>query len=83
MPNGRCRMDGGLSTGAPKGNEKALKHWRYTSEAIARRRSISLLIRSVGAERPGRSQCTRAAHLLSRIPAVRRHHNLGTLFWLP
>ena len=33
------------STGAPKGNKNALKHGRYTSEAIARRRAISLLIR--------------------------------------
>ena len=40
MPNGRCRMHGGTSPGAPKGNKNALKHGRYTAEAIARRRSI-------------------------------------------
>jgi len=45
MKNGRCRMHGGASTGAPKGNKNALKHGHYTSEAIARRRAISLLIR--------------------------------------
>jgi hypothetical protein len=38
MPNGRCRMHGGLSPGAPKGNKNALKHDLYTAEAIARRR---------------------------------------------
>ncbi len=29
MPNGRCRMHGGRSPGAPKGNKNALKHGRY------------------------------------------------------
>ena len=33
MPNGRCRMHGGSSPGAPKGNKNALKHGRYTAEA--------------------------------------------------
>jgi uncharacterized protein YjcR len=46
MPNGRCRMHGGKSTGAPKGNKNALKHGRYTAEAVARRKSIGELIRS-------------------------------------
>jgi ATP-dependent Lon protease len=36
MPNGRCRLHGGMSPGAPKGNKNALKHGRYTAEAIAR-----------------------------------------------
>ncbi len=45
MKNGRCRMHGGMSPGAPKGNKNALKHGRYTAEAIARRRSIAELIR--------------------------------------
>ena len=40
MKNGRCRMHGGMSPGAPKGNKNALKHGRYTAEAIARRREI-------------------------------------------
>ena len=45
MANGRCRMHGGPSPGAPKGNRNAIKHGRYTAEAIARRREISTLIR--------------------------------------
>jgi hypothetical protein len=44
MPNGRCRMHGGPSPGAPKGNRNAFKHGRYSGEAIARRRAISLLV---------------------------------------
>jgi hypothetical protein len=38
MANGRCRMHGGPSPGAPKGNRNAWKHGRFTAEAIARRR---------------------------------------------
>jgi hypothetical protein len=41
----RCRMHGGPSPGAPKGNQHAYKHGRYSAEAIARRRKISGLIR--------------------------------------
>jgi hypothetical protein len=47
MPNGRCRMHGGPSPGAPKGNRNALKHGRYTADAIARRREIGALLRAV------------------------------------
>ena len=47
MPNGRCRMHGGLSPGAPEGNRNALKHGRYTAEALERRRQISDLIRAM------------------------------------
>ena len=32
MKNGRCRMHGGPSLGAPKGNKNALKHGRYTAQ---------------------------------------------------
>ncbi len=46
MPNGRCRMHGGKSPGAPKGNRNALKHGHYSAEAIARRRSLAALIRT-------------------------------------
>jgi uncharacterized protein YjcR len=42
-------MHGGLSPGAPKGNKNALKHGLYTAEAIARRRQISQLVRSIKA----------------------------------
>jgi hypothetical protein len=49
MANGRCRMHGGPSPGAPKGNRNAFKHGRYSAEAICRRREISALIRRVRA----------------------------------
>jgi hypothetical protein len=42
-------MHGGLSPGAPKGNKNALKHGRYTAQAIAYRREIADLLRSVKA----------------------------------
>ena len=47
MPNGRCRMHGGPSPGAPKGNKNAFKHGRYTAEAIARRRDIAELFAGI------------------------------------
>jgi hypothetical protein len=47
MSNGRCRMHGGMSPGAPKGNKNSLKHGRYTAEAIASRRAVAALIRSM------------------------------------
>jgi uncharacterized protein YjcR len=43
MPNGRRRMHGGPSPGAPTGNKNALKHGRYMAEAIARRRAARSL----------------------------------------
>jgi len=49
MPNGRCRMHGGMSPGAPKGNKNAFKHGRYTAEAIANRREIATLLRAMNA----------------------------------
>lgn len=47
MPNGRCRMHGGTSPGAPKGNKNAFKHGRYTAEEIANRREIAALVRGM------------------------------------
>jgi uncharacterized protein YjcR len=35
MKNGRCRMHGGKLSGAPKGNQNALKHGNYTAAAQA------------------------------------------------
>jgi len=32
MPNGRCRLHGGKSQGAPRGNKNALKHGYYSAE---------------------------------------------------
>jgi len=46
MANGRCRMHGGPSPGAPKGNQNAFKHGRHTREAIAHRKAFSLLIQA-------------------------------------
>ena len=43
MANGRCRMHGGKAPGASRGNRNALKHGRYTAEAIAERRDLALL----------------------------------------
>ena len=44
MPNGRCRMHGGKSTGAPKGNKNAWKHGYYSAEGVTRRRTIRALL---------------------------------------
>ncbi|WP_368860893.1 HGGxSTG domain-containing protein [Desulforhabdus sp. TSK] len=45
MKNGRCRLHGGKSTGAPKGNKNAFKHGRYSREAIEARQFVRELIR--------------------------------------
>ena len=47
MKNGRCRMHGGLSPGAPKGNINAFKHGRYTADAITGRRELAALVREM------------------------------------
>jgi hypothetical protein len=47
MANGRCRMHGGKAPGAPKGNNQALRHGRYSAEAIAERRELAALLRDV------------------------------------
>jgi hypothetical protein len=49
MANGRCRMHGGPSPGAPKGNRNAFKHGRYTAEAIANRRQLSAMLATMKA----------------------------------
>lgn len=41
MPNGRCRMHGGASPGAPPGNRNAHKHGGYGREMRAIRRSVA------------------------------------------
>ena len=45
MPNGRCRLHGGLSSGAPRGNRNAFKHGHWTAEEIASRREFAELRR--------------------------------------
>ena len=47
MANGRCRMHGGRSPGAPIGNANARKHGLYTADAIAERLELAALIRSM------------------------------------
>jgi len=47
MKNGRCRMHGGKSTGAPKGNQNALKHVKYTAAAQAALREQKREIRRI------------------------------------
>lgn len=43
----RCRMHGGAKgSGAPKGNQNALKHGEYTREARAFRKHIRSLLKS-------------------------------------
>ena len=51
MPNGRCRMHGGTSPGAPKGNRNAWKHGHYSAQAIALRRLIRRLLSDAAAKR--------------------------------
>ena len=42
----RCRMHGGApGSGAPRGNQNALRHGAYTREAIAEYRQLRTLIR--------------------------------------
>jgi uncharacterized protein YjcR len=42
----RCRMHGGAhGSGAPHGNQNALKHGRYTRQAVADRKAVRDLIR--------------------------------------
>lgn len=46
MPNGRCRMHGGSSPGAPKGERNGMfRHGRYTNEATVQRRELNAWIR--------------------------------------
>ena len=46
----RCRIHGGAKgSGAPKGNQNALKHGLYTAEAIQHQKYITQLIRDLKA----------------------------------
>ncbi|WP_370143718.1 HGGxSTG domain-containing protein [Bradyrhizobium sp. USDA 328] len=55
MPNGRCRMHGGLSPGAPKGNQNAFKHGRYSARYLAEKREIAALLRQMRAFPPAQA----------------------------
>jgi hypothetical protein len=43
----RCRMHGGTSPGAPKGNKNAWKHGRYSAQAIGERRRAGQVVRQL------------------------------------
>jgi glucans biosynthesis protein len=43
---GRCRMHGGTSSGAPKGNQNAFKHGRYSAETKRAAAHTSMLMRA-------------------------------------
>lgn len=45
MKNGRCRLHGGKSPGAPKGNRNAWKHGMHSAEMLNERRRFTELIR--------------------------------------
>ena len=48
MPNGRCRMHGGASPGAPKGERNGnYKHGRFTNDAIAMRRQLRAWVKEM------------------------------------
>ena len=44
MPNGRCRMHGGKSPGAPVGNQRAFKHGLYSREMREVRAAVRSLL---------------------------------------
>lgn len=46
MPNGRCRLHGGLSPGVP-GNQNAYKHGRWSRETIEIRRMLRTMRRDL------------------------------------
>jgi len=46
MPNGRCRLHGGASPGAPRGKANGnYKHGRFTLKTIESRRTLNALIK--------------------------------------
>ena len=45
MANGRCRFHGGKIPPTPKGSTFALKHGRFTAEAIEKRRKVGKVLR--------------------------------------
>jgi glucans biosynthesis protein len=43
----RCRMHGGTSPGAPRGNQNALKTGDFTREALAQKREARAILKSL------------------------------------
>src|SRR4051794_4073731 len=70
MKNGRCRMHGGKSPGAPRGNRNAMRHGRYTAEAIARREQICQSLRLMKA----RAAAARAEPCWARLQRHTARH---------
>src|ERR1700730_404240 len=84
MKNGRCRMHGETSPGAPKGNKNAYKHGHYTADATARRRlraRLGLWQTALGSPTIGREvvACTSLAHARhpSPLPCMKRQLSLS------
>ncbi|WP_370516038.1 HGGxSTG domain-containing protein [Novosphingobium sp. Gsoil 351] len=50
MPNGRCRMHGGPSPGAPKGNRNAWKHGARSASTMGAAAWIKAMARLVDGE---------------------------------
>jgi hypothetical protein len=61
---GRCRLHGGRSPGAPKGNQNARKHGFHSAGEIVRRRAIAALLRNMRA-------------LARAVPSGRRASRIG------
>jgi hypothetical protein len=81
----RCRMHGGaLGSGAPRGNKNALKHGRYTREAIAERAHSGTGAPSAQAALTDRLTCIADHQAAIGKPAIRqpgpKHADFGQTF---
>lgn len=79
MENGRCRMHGGASPGAPLGNRNALKHGQTTADSLFAKTLMRACIRSASAvaraahhtaQEMRRRRLAAEALLRSRPPAI-------------
>jgi hypothetical protein len=58
MPNGRCRLHGGLSPGAPRGEGNGMfKHGLRSIEVIERRRKLTAKMRKMRSEIRALARC--------------------------
>ena len=73
-----CRMHGGKSKGAPKGNKNANKHGRFSREAIELRRAVAELIRKVLSRFWRRAAGTTAGRSGGSASTVRANLSPGT-----
>jgi hypothetical protein len=85
MPNGRCRMHGGTSPGAPKGNKNAFKHGRCKSArdhgALADDESPCEGYEGAGMNPPGPAQSDGSLNAPSRArpPCCGVEHGVGVV----